>query len=92
MLFALNDRISFNAVPNWIKEFRKNVKKGVALVLVGNKKDLVNERIMSEKEAKTFGEKEGIAYYETSTKLGGKEINQAYFTLASTILSVINRE
>ncbi len=70
-----------------MEEFKRLVQRTVALVLVGNKKDLVNERVISNEEAQTYAAKEGIEYYETSALLGGQEIEEVFVTLASEILS-----
>ena len=35
---------------------------------MGNKSDLVNERIVSREEAETYAESEGMTYFETSAK------------------------
>jgi small GTP-binding protein len=87
VMFALDDKKSFEAVPGWITEFRKNIPdKNVILALAGNKKDKVDERVVSEDEAKEAAQKEGIAYYETSAMFGSPEIDEIFLHLASKIL------
>lgn len=89
LVFTLNDRKSFNAVPSWMEEFRKIAKGAISIVLVGNKKDLVDERVVSREEAKVFAESKGMTYYETSALLGGKEIEKMFSTIASEIFHVL---
>ena len=87
VVFALNDWKSFEAIPNWLQEFRSLANRAVSVVLVGNKKDLKKERVVSKKDAETFAKKEGLTYFETSAKEGGKEIPQAYEVLVTNILA-----
>ncbi|MHA1227466.1 MAG: Rab family GTPase [Candidatus Hodarchaeales archaeon] len=87
VVFALNDRKSFEAIPNWLDEFSRLATRAVALVLVGNKKDLEDERVVSNEEAISLAKEKNIPYFETSAKLGGTEINEAYEFLVSKILS-----
>ena len=89
VVFALNDRNSFNAVPHWIKEYRSKVKPHSIVVLVGNKNDLINDRVISSEEVQSLAKKFNILYYETSALWGGQEIIEIFHTLASYILKII---
>lgn len=89
VVFALNDRKSFNAVPHWIREYRSKVNPHSMVVLVGNKNDLINERVISGDEAQSMAKKFNIKYYETSALWGGQEIIEIFHFLASYILKVI---
>ncbi|MFX1508376.1 MAG: Rab family GTPase [Promethearchaeota archaeon] len=89
VVFALNDRNSFNAVPHWISEYRSKVNPHSMVVLVGNKNDLINERVISADEAQSMAKKFNIKYYETSALWGGQEIIEIFHTIASYILKVI---
>jgi len=59
------------------------------IVLVGNKNDLINERVISADEAQSMAKKFNIRYYETSALWGGQEIIEIFHILASYILKVI---
>ena len=90
VVFALNDRKSFNAVPHWIREFRSNANPHSIVVLVGNKNDLNNDqKIITFEEAQSMAKKFNISYYETSALWGGQEIIEVFHTLASNILDII---
>ena len=51
-MFALNDDKSFSEIPNWLDEFQKYIPNSVPIALAGNKKDLVEQRKVSENEAR----------------------------------------
>ena len=82
-MFALNDDKSFSEIPNWLDEFRKYIASPVPIALAGNKKDLVDQRKVTEGEAqKVATDLNFINYYETSALEGGSEINEIFRTLA----------
>ena len=58
-------------------------------MLVGNKNDLINDRVISSEEAQSLAKKFNILYYETSALWGGQEIIEIFHTLASYILKII---
>jgi len=76
VIFDLTNYQSFYNVSNWIKEYWKNTKWGNPFILIGNKKDLVDQRQVPldiiEGYIYTFEEKTGyrIDYIETSAKTG----------------------
>ncbi len=83
IMFALNDNKSFSEIPNWLTEFSKYTANPVPIALAGNKKDLVDQRIVSEEEArKTAMDLNLIQYYETSALKGGSEIDEIFKSLA----------
>ncbi len=74
---------SLNDVPEWKKEVDRNVDEYKAL-LVGNKTDLVVERVVSEEEGMNMAEKLGMDYIETSVRLD-KNVNQAFAMIGKSI-------
>ena len=65
--FALNDRNSFDNVLTWLQDVRE-ISSKIPIVLFGNKCDLIDERKVTEKEAKEFANDNEIIYFETSAK------------------------
>ena len=70
IVFAINDRESYENVTYWINMIKDkaNISKKV-LMLVGNKLD-INERLVSNEEAKEFAEGQNMKYLEVSAKTG----------------------
>ena len=68
IIFDITMRDSFEHIRNWMADIDKFAKPGVLRVLVGNKCDLENERVVNENEAKEIALKYGINYIETSAK------------------------
>ena len=69
VVYAINDRKSFEKINDWLKdvEEKKNNNK-VPLVLIGNKIDLENERVVSKEEGEKFAYKYNIKFFESSVK------------------------
>ena len=65
--FSLVDKNSFKNVLDWLNTIREESAK-IPVVLFGNKCDLVDQRKVTEEEAKSFADKNEIPYFETSAK------------------------
>ena len=71
MVYAINSRESFFHINQWLKEVRLQSHPDVKIILIGNKSDLENERVVTTEEARKFKEENQILYFEeTSAKSG----------------------
>ncbi|MHA2073692.1 MAG: Rab family GTPase [Candidatus Hodarchaeales archaeon] len=87
IMFALNEKTSFDAIPDWLDEFRKHTPDPkIPIALAGNKKDLEDQRQVSSEEARTLAETKDMKYHETSAKLGGEEIEEIFKALTRSAL------
>jgi small GTP-binding protein len=88
IMFALNEKKTFNAVPDWLAEFRRHIPDTtIPIALAGNKKDLEEEREVSADEGRSMAETHYMMYYETSAKVGGVEIEDIFLGLTKKALS-----
>ncbi len=90
IMFALTDEKSFEAIPKWLTEFTKYIPPTVPIALAGNKNDLVDERVVSEKDARKVADELNMSYYETSAKEGGSEITEIFHSLAKQVIEKDN--
>lgn len=89
ILFALNDRKTFDAVPDWLAEFQKHIPSpNIPIALAGNKKDLEKDRVVTEIEAHKLAESLNLKYYETSALAGGSVINDIFHNLAREVINL----
>lgn len=42
VVYAVNDRDSFNSIEHWISQAKANTSSDVIMILIGNKKDIDN--------------------------------------------------
>jgi GTPase SAR1 family protein len=60
--------------------------ENIPTILIGNKADLVNERVIPSDEGQRFAKERGLAYMETSAKTA-TNVQQAFERLVEQILS-----
>ena len=51
---------------NWINHCRSSGNEKINFIIVGNKNDLINKRKVTEEEANSFAESNGMKYYDIS--------------------------
>jgi small GTP-binding protein len=69
LVFALNDRESYNELDQWLGDLHHLASPKAVIVLVGNKAD-DPERQVSEQQALEFAQRHNLEYVETSALLG----------------------
>ena len=80
LAFDVTNPMSFQNIENWHKEIL-SASPNIKLILVGNKIDLEDERLVSREDGEITAENLGIPYIETSAKTG-ESINDAFRMLA----------
>ena len=71
IVYAINNRESFNNIDMWLKELRKHASPAVKVILIGNKVDLENDRVITKKEGEEFAKNNNInKFTEASAKTG----------------------
>ena len=51
LVFSLIDKKSFESVENWINQIKEEASESILIILVGNKSDLIEKRVISYEEA-----------------------------------------
>jgi Ras-related protein Rab-11A len=70
----------------WLKDFKKYVKKEGTYILIGNKIDLSDERVVSSEEGEKYAKEiDASDFIETSAKYG-ENVEQAFSNLVTQIL------
>ena len=86
LVFDLTKKESFEKINDWMKQIKVNTQSDeIAIVLLGNKKDIVNERVVSFEEGNERAGEYGIKYFETSA-LDGTGIEEAFQNLSEEIM------
>ena len=71
VVYAVNQRETFEDVDMWLRELRKNSNPDVKVFIIGNKVDLVDERTVTKEEGEAFVKKNKLGkYFEASAKTG----------------------
>ena len=72
----------------WVEEVKNNSNRNVVMVLVGNKIDMVNERMVSRNEALKLARDHEMLYIETSAR-NQENIERAFVWPANNILDKV---
>lgn len=70
VVFDVTDQKSFFNVPDWIQQARSLASPNAAIVIVGNKVDLVEKRLITPTEIEELAESNDAISTETSAKSG----------------------
>lgn len=88
VIYDVTDRESFTNVERWLGEIDKHAPINITKVLIGNKSDMIDRRVISTKEGQELAKKHNIKFFETSAK-EGTNVNNAFDTLAHVAYSVL---
>ena len=86
LIFDVTDKDSFKNLSNWLIEIEKNASKNVLKVLIGNKTDLEEKRVITYNQGKEFADTYGLKYIETSAKKN-LNVNEAFETLGRELMA-----
>mmetsp|Transcript_28908 Transcript_28908/g.32117 ORF Transcript_28908/g.32117 Transcript_28908/m.32117 type:complete len:215 (+) Transcript_28908:32-676(+) len=68
IVFDVCDKESWRNVNRWLHEVDKYTTENVVKIIVGNKTDKEEDRVVTTEEAKEFSYSRGLEYFETSAK------------------------
>ncbi|XP_024990351.1 ras-related protein RABD2a-like [Cynara cardunculus var. scolymus] len=84
IVYDVTDLESFNNVKQWLSEIDRYASDNVNKLLVGNKCDLAESRVVSFDTAKEFADEIGIPFMETSAK-DATNVEQAFMAMSADI-------
>ena len=85
LVYDVTRRRTFLNAENWKEEAFKNLQNEIPLIVVANKVDLVDSRIVTPEEGKTYADENGHFYVESSA-LTGENVEQAYVALSRIMI------
>lgn len=84
LVYDITRRDTFNHLTRWLEQARQNGNPNTTIMLVGNKCDLEDRRVVSTQEGAKFASDNGLLFVETSAKTASN-ITAAFVTTAETI-------
>ncbi|BAT87819.1 hypothetical protein LR48_Vigan09g165500 [Vigna angularis] len=90
VVYDITKRQSFDHVARWVDELRAQADSSVVIMLIGNKGDLVEQRVVHAEDAVEFAEDQGLFFSETSA-LSGENVETAFFKLLEQIHRVVSK-
>ena len=85
LIYDITSRDSFKNLESWLIEIEKHASDNVLKILIGNKNDLENDRVISVEEGQNFANRNGMQFIETSAKMD-TNVSEAFQTLGKLML------
>jgi small GTP-binding protein len=85
LLYDVTRRRTFLNVENWKEEAFNNLQNEIPLVLVANKVDLKDSRVVMTEEGHEYAKKNGFTYVESSA-LTGENVEEAFSNLCKKMI------
>ena len=87
MVYSVSDKNSFKEVATWVHELQQYTTPDVKLLLVGNKADLQEERLITTEEGVNLATTLKMSFLETSAK-SSHNVNLAFSMMAKQMHEV----
>jgi len=87
----VTDRASFNSIRNWVGQIQQHADVHVNKILVGNKCDMLDDKVVSTEEGQALADEYGIKFYETSAK-NNINVESGFIEIASEVKNRLMEE
>lgn len=84
LVYDVTDERSFNNIRNWIRNIDQYASEGVNKILIGNKCDDVERRVVDRERGVELAREYGLKFMETSAK-NNVNVEEAFMTLSRDI-------
>lgn len=84
VVYDITDEKSFISISNWIEDVKNYSNKKVDIVLVGNKNDLIHQRVISKEDGQEMSIKNEMRFYECSA-LTGENVENIFLDICKNI-------
>ncbi|KAM3134013.1 hypothetical protein pb186bvf_013855 [Paramecium bursaria] len=92
IVYDVTSRDSFENINRWIEETKAYANDKITLVLIGNKTDLQDKRVISTEEGSQYAKKHDLLFFEASAKTG-QNVDKIFQEAADQVLKKIeNRD
>ncbi|UZJ54671.1 hypothetical protein CBS101457_003991 [Exobasidium rhododendri] len=84
LVYDVTDEKSFSNIRTWHSNIEQHASEGVSKILVGNKADWDEKRVVTVEQGQALADELGVRYVETSAK-ANTQVEDAFFTLARDV-------
>lgn len=84
LCYDVTDEASFMNVRNWMKNIEQHASKNVNKILLGNKCDIVEKKVVTTEQGQQLADEYNIKFFETSAK-NNINVEEAFLTIAQDI-------
>ena len=87
IVYDVTNQSSFDNVDKWYNEIKDKASKNINLIMIGNKNDLVDKKIINSESSTEKAQSFGIAIMETSA-LNASNVKEAFHLLIKEIYKI----
>jgi len=84
LVYDVTDRRSFESIRNWVSQIQQHADVHVNKILVGNKCDMLDEKVVSTEEGQKLAKEFGIDFWEASAK-NDINVEQSFISIARAV-------
>ena len=84
IVYDITKKTSFENIKSWLSDCKEMVPSTALLVLIGNKNDLEDKRVIMKEEGENLAEENNMIFFETSA-LNGNGIQETFKKCIETI-------
>jgi len=85
LVYDISDKNTFDNITTWMKSIIENSDKTTDVLIIGNKKDIKENRQVSEEEGTNIANEYKVSFIETSAKTG-ENVENAFTTVINNYL------
>lgn len=84
LVYDVTDRRSFESIRNWVSQIQQHADVHVNKILVGNKCDMTDEKVVSTEEGQALAKEFGIPFAEVSAK-ANTMVDESFKNLSTAV-------
>ena len=88
LVYDVTRKETFEHLPRWVEEIKRNAVPNIVIMLVGNKADLTSSRQVTTEQGAEFAKENHMIFVESSAK-DAFNVDVAFTSTAQEILSLI---
>jgi len=85
LVYDVTDEQTFNNIRNWMRQIQQHASENVNKVLIGNKCDMLDKKVVETSRGQALADEFGIKFYETSAKKN-MNVDQAFTDIARHVM------
>ncbi|XP_042328896.1 ras-related protein Rab-2B isoform X2 [Sceloporus undulatus] len=90
LVYDITRRETFNHLYSWLEDARQQSSAHMVIMLIGNKSDLENRRVVQKEEGEAFAREHGMVFLETSAKTA-TNVEEAFLSTAKAIYRKVQK-